>query len=135
MQPRRNKLGQRRGNAAVELAVTVPLMATIVFGSIELCSMVHNKQALATAAYECTGVAISATGTDAEVQSRATDILDQLGIVGGSVTTTPASIEGIPRGTQITVTVSAPVAGNSLVTMPNYGPENLEARCVMLKEL
>ena len=36
---------------------------------------------------------------------------------------------------QITVLVSAPVLGNSLIPFPSYGPANIEARCVMLKEL
>jgi Flp pilus assembly protein TadG len=135
MQSRRTKHGRRRGNAAVELAITVPIMATIIFGSVEVCSVMHTKQALISAAYECAGVAINASGTDANVQARMTQILTERGIVGGSVTTTPASIENIRRGTQITVRVSAPAVGNSLVSLPAYGPANIEATCVMLKEL
>ena len=135
MQPHRTKHGRRRGNAAVELAITVPIMATIIFGSVEVCSLIHTKQALLSAAYECSGVAINSMGTDADVQARMTEILTQREIVGGSVTTTPASIENIRRGTQITVRVSAPAARNSLVALPVYGATIIEAKSVMLKEL
>jgi predicted deacylase len=97
--------------------------------------LIHTKQALIATAYECSGVAIKDSATDAQVQARMTEILTQRGIVGGAVTTTPASIEDIPRGTQITVRVTAPAAGNSLVPLPAYGPANIEATCVMHKEL
>lgn len=135
MQPRRTKLGRRRGNAAVELAITVPIMATIIFGSVEICSLIHTKQALVAAAYECTGVAIRDSATDKQVKERMEEILTQRGIKGGKVTTTPPSIKNIPRGTQITVQVTAPAAGNSLVPMPVYGPATIVATCAMLKEL
>ena len=135
MQPRRTKLGRRRGNAAIELAITVPIMATIIFGSVEICSLIHTKQALIAAAYECSSVAIKDSGTDKQVNARMKEILEQRGITKGSVTTTPASIENIPRGTKITVRVSAPAAGNSLVRLPVYGPANIEATCAMVKEL
>lgn len=135
MHPRRNKLGQRRGNAAVELAITLPAMATIILGSVEVCGLIYNKQALVTAAYECAGVAINATGTNDQVQARLTEIATQRGIVGAAVRTTPANIEKLPRGNPITVLVTAPVAGNSLVSLPIYGPSTIQAKCVMVKEL
>lgn len=135
MKARRVPTCKRRGNAAVELAITLPIIATVIFGSVEVCSLAFNKQAVVSAAYECAGVAVRIDGTDAEVQARMSDILTQRGITGASVTTTPASIENIPRGTQITVLVSAPVLGNSLIPFPAYGPVNFQASCVMLKEL
>ena len=131
----RGARSKRRGNAAVELAITLPIIATVIFGSVEVCSLAYNKQAVVSAAYECATVAVQAEGTDAQVQSRMSEILTQRGVVGGAVTTAPASIEGIPRGTQITVTVSAPVLGNSMIPFPTYGPANIQAQCVMLKEL
>ena len=134
MQACRIPTSKRRGNAAVELAITLPIIATVIFGSIEVCGLAYNKQAIVSAAYECANVAILAEGTDAQVQARMSSILTQRGITGGTVTTTPASIEGIPRGTQITVLVSAPVLGNSLIPIPAYGPANIQASCMMLKE-
>ncbi len=125
----------QRGNAAVELAITLPIMATIIFGSVEVCSMIFNKQTLVSTAYECAQVAIKPTATNDQVQARMSEILTQRRIVGATVTTTPASIENIPRGTLITVQVSAPVAGNSLMPLPTYGSGTIEANCVMIKEL
>ena len=66
-----------RGNAAVELAITLPVMVTILFGSIEICGQIFAKQAVETAAYECARDAVDAAGTDAQVVARMNEILDQ----------------------------------------------------------
>ncbi len=129
------RAGRRRGNAAVELAVTLPVIVTIVFGSVEICSQIYAKQAVETAAYECARVASGAAGTDADVQARMAELLSVRGIQGGAVSTTPASIEGLSRGTPIAVLVSAPFATNSLVPAKYFGQANIQATCVMLKEL
>jgi Flp pilus assembly protein TadG len=135
MQPHRTITSRRRGNAAVELAITVPVMATIIFGSVEVCGLIHTKQALAATAYECASVAVKDSATDKQVKDRMKEILEQRGIVKGSVSTTPTSIEKIPRGTPITVRISAPADKNSLVPMPVYGPATIQATCIMVKEL
>jgi len=124
----------RRGNAAVELAVTLPLMALIVFGSVEVCSQIHAKQAIETAAYECVRTAIAAGSTDAQVQAKMTDLLSARGINGASLVTKPGSINNVKRGKEITVTISAPASSNSMTVTSFVKKGTIKAECVMVKE-
>ena len=126
---------RRSGNSAVELAITLPLMMTIVFGSVEVCQLIHSRQAIEAAAYQCALIAIDSEGTDVDVQARMNEILTQRGVLSGSVVTTPLSIEGLPRGSNISVVVTAPFADNTWVPVRFVGAANIESRCVMLKEI
>lgn len=125
----------RRGNATIELAVTLPLMALIVFGSVEVCSQIYTKQAIESAAYECARLATSNGATDAQVQARVTDILAARGINDAALVTTPVSINNVKRGDQITVTISAPAASNTMALTSFVSQGTIEAACVMVKEL
>ncbi len=133
--PRLHGSANRRGNAAVELALTLPVMVSIVFGSIEICSILYSRQAIEATAHECARVAANATATNSDVEARMAEILSQRGVVGASVTTIPANIAGIERGTQITVTVAAPVSANTWVPARFYGSDSIQASCVVVKEL
>lgn len=124
-----------RGNAAVELAVTLPLMALIVFGSVEVCSHIFTKQAIESAAYECVRLAISAGATDTQLQTKMDEILTARGITGATLTTTPSTIAGVERGERITVTISAPASSNSMALTSFVATGNIQAECVMVKEL
>jgi len=125
----------RRGNATIELAITLPLMAIIVLGSVEVCSQIYAKQAIESVAYECVRVAISSGATDAQVQAKATQILNSRGIKNGTLVTKPASINNVKRGKEITVTVTAPAASNSMSVTSFVKQGTIEAACVMVKEL
>ena len=125
---------RRRGNAAVELAFTLPLIITIVFGSVEVCGLMFARQALQSVAHECARVAIGATATDSDVQTRMSEIATQRGITSVTVTTTPSSIEGLTRGTKITVLASADASSNTILTRL-FTQQDIQANCVMVKEL
>lgn len=126
---------RRRGNAAVELAITLPLMSTIVFGSVEVCQLIHTRQVIEGAAYQCALIAVDADGTDQAVQDRMTELLTQRGVRAGTVVTNPTSIQGLARGTQISVTVTAPFADNTWVPVRFVAQPNIQSQCVMLKEI
>lgn len=132
---RRRAIPRRRGNAAVELAVTLPLMALIVFGSVEVCSQIYVKQAIESAAYECARVAISAGATDTQLQTKMAEILAVRGINDASLVTTPASINSVNRGDRIVVTISAPASSNSTTLTRFVKTGSIQAACVMVKEL
>ena len=91
MRSERRRSRQRSGNAAVELAITLPLMMTIVFGSVEVCQLIHSRQAIEAAAYQCALIGIDSEGTDADVVTRMNEILTQRGVQSGTVVTTPPS--------------------------------------------
>jgi Flp pilus assembly protein TadG len=130
---RRSRL--RQGNAAVELAITLPLMMIIVLGSVEICQLIHTRQVIEAAAYQCALIAVDPDATNAAVQDRMNEILSQRGVRSGSVVTTPADIEGLPRGESITVVIAAPFADNTWVPARFTGLATIESSCVMLKEI
>ncbi len=73
----------RRGLAATEFAVALPVVLMLVLGSIEVSNFIHLKQATTVAAYE---TALSATGTSATSAAaitRGNAVLAAFGVTGG----------------------------------------------------
>ena len=108
---------RRRGTAAVEFAVCLPILTAFVLGVIEVSNAVFLQQALTSAAYEASNVASAPAGSAAAAQIRANQVLTSLGINSGTITISPAVTPATALGTQFVVTVSAPTAGN----LPAFG--------------
>ena len=114
--PRQTRFGEsRKGAAIAELAVVLPIFVMISIGTIELSQVIFLKQCLQAAAHDCGYIASRQSATDAELQSRMTEILSARGINGGTISTIPSSIDGLDRGTRYTVTVSAPTVTNTVI--------------------
>ena len=126
---------RRSGAALVELAVTLPLILTIVLGTIEITSVVYTKQNLQSTAQECARVAAKQTSTDAQIETRLNDIAAQLGLRNVQVFTNPPSIEGLDPGTRIHVMLQADAPTNTFVAGNFYGAGGIVASCVVVKEL
>lgn len=109
---RRTRRGRRRGTAAVEFAVCLPILAMVVFGIIEASNAIFIQQALTSAAYEAANVASATGGTSANAQTRANAVLSSLGINSASVNITPTVTATTALGTTIVVKCSAPFSGN-----------------------
>ncbi len=75
MRSRRNANLARRGVAAAEFAVCLPVMVLLVLGMVETCSMVFLKQSLAVAAYEGAHTAVKPGATSADVRAVCDNIL------------------------------------------------------------
>lgn len=101
--------GLRRAVAAVEAAITLPLLIVLVFGAIEIANGVFLTQTLVVAAYEGARVASLSGGTAEEVQARVADVLSRRGLQQYTVTIEPAIDDQVPPGTAITVEVRAPM--------------------------
>ncbi len=125
----------RRGNAAIELAVILPLISLIIFGSVEVCSQIHTKQAIESAAYECARVAISAGATNEDIEAKMNQILSARNITGGELKMVPSDIEDVERGERIRIKLSAPSSSNSMALTSFVKTGDIKAECVMVKEL
>ncbi len=125
----------RYGNAAIELAVTLPMMATIIFGSVEVCSQIYTKQAIESAAYECARVAISSGATEDDVEEKMEEILKARNIKEAKLKVKPDDLEDAERGERITIRISAPAKENSMSLTRFIKQGTIEAECVMIKEL
>ena len=129
-----HRKSNRTGLATVELALCLPVLALLVFGSIEAASFIFLKQSLQVAAYEAAREAIKIGATETDASGRASAILDSRAIRDSSVRYPSGSLASIVRGQQVVVEVSAPTRTNSPLAGQWVTNRTLTARVVMLKE-
>lgn len=106
----------RRGAAATEAAVTLPVLILLAFGSIEMANAIFLRQSLNMAAYEAAKVVTRPGSNDALARTRCAQVLAMRRVTDFTMTVSPAITTASPRGIMVTVTVTAP-AGNL-----SYGP-------------
>lgn len=120
----RNKHANRRGVAAMEAAVVLPLFLVIVFGSIEATDAIYLKRHLTLAAYEAATELEDPEGTFSHAQTRCGQILNARSIQQFTMTALSSgtysgtALDDLPPGGEYTVTVTAPVTENSV--SPNW---------------
>jgi Flp pilus assembly protein TadG len=131
---RQRRVTSRRGAAAAELAICLPLLVMLVLASIEACTMIFLDHGLTIASYEGVRVAINYDGTSAGAQARCDEIINQRSIHGASVTLTPANVSNVPKGQPISVSISAPCDANTLIPPWFYGGRTLTVSTTMVKE-
>ena len=122
----------RRGAAAVEFAVVLPVFITLVFGMIEYGRMVMVQQVITNAAREGCRKAIMDGATSQEVQAVVNNYLESAGITSATITITPSEPSEAGAGEPVTVSVSVPYDQVSWLPAPMYlsGTE-MSATCVM----
>src|SRR5580693_6028070 len=92
----------RRGVAAVELAVCLPILVAVGFGMIETSNVVFVKARLQSAAFESVRLATRPTtatnlaATAAQVQASSNTLLTRLGVKGATVVISPSSLANLP---------------------------------------
>jgi hypothetical protein len=92
------------------------------------------KQSLTVAAYEGVRTALVEGATQASVQGKCDQILADRRIQGGSVTIKPSNIASLKAGEYVDVTVTAPVAANTVVPITFYRGRNMTATASMMIE-
>lgn len=125
----------RRGVAAAEFAVCLPVIVLLVLAMIETCSMVFLKQSLTVAAYEGAHVALKPGATRAEVQATCDSILRDRRINAATVTISPGNIAATPEGDYMTVRVTAPSGRNSVLPLRFFRGATIDAAAVVMKEI
>ena len=109
--------GRRRsGTAVLEMAVSLPLLITLVFGAMEMANAVFLRQSMNMAAYEAAKVITRPGTNEALARTRCQEIMTVRKVSTYTLTFSPTVTTATPRGTQVTVTVSAPASNLS------YGP-------------
>ena len=131
---RRHSMPQRRsGVAVVELAVCLPLIVTILLGTIEACRMIHVKQDLAIVAYEGARVGVIPGSNADTVQLQCDMLLEDRGIADYTVDLSANPVD-LDRGDRLTVTVRADCGSNSLVGAIFFQKKTLTESMVMRAE-
>ena len=125
---------KRRGVAAAEFAVILPVFLLIVFGSIEAVSMIFLKQSVTIAAYEGARVALVPRSDANNVIGVCQQVLQDRDVQGETINITPGNFATAAYGTIIAVTVSAPCDQNSPIIPWFYGGDTITATVQMMKE-
>ncbi len=133
-EPARLQKRRRRGVAAVEFAVCLPIIVLIVLSTIEACSMIFLKQTLAIAAYQGARTAIVPGKTQTDVVAACNQILKDRNVDGAVVTVKPKDFENLEPGQYVDVTVTAPCNANSIVRNKFYKGKTLTANASMMIE-
>jgi hypothetical protein len=110
------------------------MLMFLMLGAIQATSMVFAKQALATAAYEGAREAVRFEAATTDVQAACQHILTERGMVDTTITIDPVDLANAPRGSYVTVTVSAPSNTNSFLHGWYFGSQVLSGETVMMKE-
>lgn len=125
----------RRGVAAAEFAVCLPVMVLLMLGMIETCTMVFLKQSLAVAAYEGAHTAVKPGATSADVRATCQGILDDRRVHGANIQLSPADVASTPEGAYMEVRITAPSNQNSVLPLRFFRGSNIEAAAVVMKEI
>ena len=122
----------RRGLAVTELAVCLPLLTLIVFGSIQACNLIYLRHGLVTAAYEGTLELAKPNATNASIEARAQQVLDARGITSTTLRVLPNGTEASnsARGTPLIIDIRADVAPNMALSGWFPLPKQVNARLV-----
>ena len=123
----------RTGTAAVELALCMPIMVVVVFGTIEACNSIFLKETATSAAYEASKICTGTGGTEYAARLRVDEILSSSEIVEGVLVFDPPLFESWERGKLITATVSIPTSNNLGGIKMFYDGHVLPGRVTMVK--
>jgi Flp pilus assembly protein TadG len=110
----RVRRASRRGLAATETAIMLPVLVIIVFGAIELANGIYLQQTLSVAAYEGARAACRPGATRQEAEQRIAEVLVAREVDDYVVDIFPAISPTTPRTTEITVSITAPASEYSV---------------------
>lgn len=126
--------GSRLGVEIAELALALPVMVTIVFGTLELCELMFLKQSLSVASYEAGRLAARPGVTTQVVRDRFTQMMTARRVRNARITITPADLTFVNRGDTIRIDVAAPVAGNSSTNLVLRSVPDVTEASFMVRE-
>jgi Flp pilus assembly protein TadG len=109
----RRHLGQRRGAAVVEFALTAPVFFLFLLAAFEFGWLNVMRHTADNAAYEAARTAMVPGATVAEATAKANRILNAVGARSVTITVTPNPIT--TATTQVKVEVDLPMSNNALV--------------------
>ncbi len=110
----RRQRANRRGTAAVEFALTVPILLLFLFTALAFSRYNMIQQTVNNAAFEAARHCIVPGAAVADGQTAGLKVLSAGFVTGGSVTINPNPIANTT--TQVTATVTAPISSNLWVT-------------------
>lgn len=110
------------GVATIELAVCLPMLALLVFGSIQASNLVYLKHAITSAAYEGTLELARADADPESVTERVEQVLSMHEIINYSIEISPTgkTFNSLAAGSPVSVRVQMDVPSN--LSLINWFP-------------
>jgi hypothetical protein len=128
------RVRQRKGAAAVEFAVVLPIILMLILGGCELSCAILVQASLQNAAREAAREAVLPSATLATTTQLFNDCANAGRLRNATMTATPDPAQA-PTGTLITVTANAPFGDNDWLPTPRFlDGAVLSASVVMRKE-
>ena len=127
----------RRGAAAVEAAMCIPVIIILMFGTLEISAGYYLKESLSIAAYEGARTGAKRRATKAQVIARVNDILSARNVdlgESGSIVVSPDDLSSLSALDPLTVTVKAPSAGNSAIIFDSVANRMITGQVKMARE-
>ena len=128
----RKQRDRRSGVVTVEMALTMPLYFTLLFGAMEFARVNVVLHTMENSAYEGARRLIVPGSTAAQGEATALAGLTAVKINNPTVTVTPDPLTGIE--TEVTVTISVPLNGNAWVTPNIFKDITLTRSCTLSTE-
>ena len=124
----------RRGAAATELAVCLPVIVLLVFASLEGANMLFVRQAVVQSAYETVKAAAKSNGTPASATALWQQVLSSRNLTPDAITLNPTNTDGLAAGTPIVATVRVDGDSKSIIGFGPFRGLVIEAQATMFKE-
>jgi Flp pilus assembly protein TadG len=125
---------RRRGAAAVELGICLPLFVLVILGSIETCNLIYTQESLFVASYEAARMAVKPGAKESKVKQNGRTILECRGIEDAEIEISPSELQEIPQGDLVTVTVRVPAGSGSWLPGGLFGDREISSQVTFVKE-
>jgi Flp pilus assembly protein TadG len=126
----------RRAVAAVELAVVLPFIITLILGMVEIGHGLSVKESLSDAAQKACRTAVQPGKSTAQAQAEVDNIMQDLGITGYTTTILlngqQVEIQNAQHNDQISIKVSVPVSQIYWTTTTFLPAQDLESETVIM---
>ena len=131
---RNSRNADRRGVAATELAVCLPVLLLLVIGTIEASTMIYLKQSLAVSAYEGVRAAIQPGAETGDVLDSCQRILNQRNVKEADIQISPTNFASQAPETWVQIEITAPCNSNSVFPGWFYNGQELTSSATMMIE-
>lgn len=126
---RRNRVGA----AAVEVALTLPILFMFTFAGWEFSRISVIRNTMENAAYEAAREAMLPGANQTKIEAAANGVLDSIGIVSSTIQVSPGLITQSTDA--VTITIDTPLAANSLGVAKYFSSGSLTASITLSREL
>ena len=124
---------KKSGHIPSNPAQALPLLITLVFGAMEMANAVFLRQSLNMAAYEAAKVITRPGSNEALARTRCQEVLTVRKVSNHTLRFSPTLNTATPRGTRVTVTLSAPASNLSYGPMRFMSGQTITVNVVMVR--